>query len=150
MLWILLKRVDLVARALQTTWHAQPIVNKMKSSGEAISVQYLEDLLNLEKIECFRPVTALPCKRIEIKNDIEVQNDGNWPRSPIVPSGQVQENAADNPESFGIQQSSGNIFTENSGSNYTMLQHTEDFVEVAEEPKTRFGTNAGRSLHIGI
>lgn len=57
---------------------------------------------------------------------------------------------ADNTGSFGIQQSSGAKFPVNAGSNETILQHTEDSMQIQEGRKSRICTDTGLPLLNGI
>lgn len=50
---------------------------------------------------------------------------------------------AQNKESFGIQQNIGDSFTENAGSNESIVKHTEGFAKVPEGPTTSLAMNKG-------
>lgn len=122
-------------------------VDKTESSIEPIRVQYLEALLQMEKMNRFRPVTTLFCLRIGIilknkKCKFNFQSHIALRKGPKM--------AADGRERFGIHLNRGNNFTENAGSDKRILQHTEYFLEGPEGPTTRTGIDIVQALHNSI
>lgn len=85
----------------------------------------------------------------EERNKIEEQYNVSLHLNLILHYEQVKM-AAENAESFGIQQSSGKYLTENTASNKAILNRTEHFMKVPEGHNKRIGKDIGRSLHNAI